>query len=72
MGQNTDPVPSLYLNGPVEWIQHELCQSYNLRCPVPAVRAVDQYRASLLVDCADHDEGRSHETSDVLQPLGAL
>lgn len=63
---------TLYLHGPVIWVQKNLCQGNNLRGPVPAIWAVNQHWASFPVDSIWDQDGCLQHDGEMLQPLGAL
>lgn len=62
----------LYLNSAVVRVQQQLGQSNNLRCAVPAVRAVHQDGPVVSVHSVDHQQCRLQQQGQMLQPLGAL
>lgn len=62
----------VYLYGPVEGIQKDLCEGHDLRRAVPAVWAVHQHRTSLPLHRRAHQSGSFQHDGQVLQPTGAF
>ena len=61
-----------HLDGSVEGVEEELAERGDLGRAVPAVRAVHEDGAALLVQRVHHDEGGVHQATQVRVPLGVL
>ena len=56
----------------VEWIQEQHRKRSELRCSIPAIRAVNQYREATAINEINYTNSSSHNQPDVIKPVSVL